>query len=369
MTVPAWLQRLSWLTWPVALLVVQQFLFPAPAGSLLAGVVLGLMTCLVSLGMYLVYRANRVLNFAAGELGLLPAVLAVMLIVESGLSWYLSLGIGLVASAVLGIAVEFLIIRRFFSAPRLVVTVASIGVAQLLAVAGLFLPGWWGTKVQSQRIDAPFDIDFEIGSRTFNANHVVAMVFAPVAIIAVGALFVIRGYRLDAHGLHVERLFWSDRIPLDESFPLWPSEFYGAHKLALEKMLVAGAATWGINASVWRIGLVLGDYPDPSRDYLARFLAAARETGRIDKAFAAYSVTAPDVATILADALGDDAVRGRVFHVFDRWLDFTDLAGRLGIERACDPAPEPAPPLRKPQLDARQPKFTTEAWLEARLGR
>ena len=188
MTLPAWLQRLSWLTWPVALLVVQQFLFPAPAGSLLAGVVLGLMTCLVSLGMYLVYRANRVLNFAAGELGLLPAVLAVMLIVESGLSWYLSLGIGLVASAVLGIAVEFLIIRRFFSAPRLVVTVASIGVAQLLAVAGLFLPGWWGTKVQSQRIDAPFDIDFEIGSRTFNANHVVAMVFAPVAIIAVGAL-------------------------------------------------------------------------------------------------------------------------------------------------------------------------------------
>lgn len=188
MTVPPAVQRLSWLTWPVALIVVQQLLFPAPAGSLLAGVVLGLMTCLVSLGMFLVYRANRVLNFASGELGLLPAVLAVMLIVESGLSWYLSLGIGLVASAVLGVAVEFLIIRRFFASPRLVVTVATIGVAQLLAVAGLFLPGWWGTKVQSQRIDAPFDIDFEIGSRTFNANHVVAMVLAPIAIIAVGAL-------------------------------------------------------------------------------------------------------------------------------------------------------------------------------------
>jgi branched-chain amino acid transport system permease protein len=187
-TFPAALRRVSWLTWPVALLVVQMLLFPAPTGALLAGVVLGLITSLVSLGMYLVYRSNRVLNFASGELGLLPAVLTVMLIIESGLSWYLSFGIGLAAAAVLGVAVEFLIIRRFFDAPRLVVTVATIGVAQLIAVAGLFLPGWWGARVQSQRIDAPFNIDFELGSRVFNANHVVAFVLAPVAIVSVGAL-------------------------------------------------------------------------------------------------------------------------------------------------------------------------------------
>lgn len=128
------------------------------------------------------------LNFTAGELGLLPAVLTVMLIVESGLSWYLSFGLGFVAAAVLGVAVEFLIIRRFFEAPRLVVTVATIGVAQLLGVCALFLPGWWGARVQSQRIDAPFSIDFEIGLRVFNANHVVALVLAPLAILAVGIL-------------------------------------------------------------------------------------------------------------------------------------------------------------------------------------
>ena len=42
--------------------------------------------------------------------------------------------------------------------------------------------------MQSQRIDAPFDIDFEIGTRVFNANHVLALVLAPLAILAVGAL-------------------------------------------------------------------------------------------------------------------------------------------------------------------------------------
>ncbi|NKB42223.1 MAG: hypothetical protein GKR86_14515, partial [Ilumatobacter sp.] len=67
---PDWADRVSWLTWPVVLVIIQQIWFPAPAGSLLAGFILGLITSLVSLGMYLVYRANRVLNFTAGELGL-----------------------------------------------------------------------------------------------------------------------------------------------------------------------------------------------------------------------------------------------------------------------------------------------------------
>ena len=66
--------RWSWVVWPAVLIAIQQLFFPAPAGSALSGLVLGLVTSLVSLGMYLVYRANRVLNFAAGELGLLPAL-------------------------------------------------------------------------------------------------------------------------------------------------------------------------------------------------------------------------------------------------------------------------------------------------------
>ncbi|MGI9645135.1 MAG: ABC transporter permease subunit, partial [Ilumatobacteraceae bacterium] len=182
------LDRVSWLAGPVALVVVQQVFFPAPAGSVLSGVVLGLLTSLVALAMYLVYRANRVLNFAAGELGLLPAVFAVLLIVESGFSWYFSFGIGLACAAALGIAAEFLVIRRFFDAPRLVVTVATIGLAQLLGLCALLLPDWWDTTVQSQRIDAPFTIDFSIGTRVFNQNHVVVLVLAPLAILAVGAL-------------------------------------------------------------------------------------------------------------------------------------------------------------------------------------
>jgi hypothetical protein len=39
---------------------------------------------LIALGIALVYRANRVINFAAGDLGQLPATLAVLLVLSWG---------------------------------------------------------------------------------------------------------------------------------------------------------------------------------------------------------------------------------------------------------------------------------------------
>ncbi|MDH4169756.1 MAG: hypothetical protein OEW42_09225, partial [Acidimicrobiia bacterium] len=51
----------QWLGPGLGLVAVQQILFPMPMGALLNGVILGITTALVSVGMYLVYRANRVL--------------------------------------------------------------------------------------------------------------------------------------------------------------------------------------------------------------------------------------------------------------------------------------------------------------------
>ena len=82
----------------------------------LQGIVLGLLTSLVALGIVLVYRSNRVLNFAQGELGLLPTILSVMLIVESGFPYLVALLLGLLAAITLGVSSEFLVIRRFTGA-------------------------------------------------------------------------------------------------------------------------------------------------------------------------------------------------------------------------------------------------------------
>lgn len=192
---PSWLssirRSLAPLTPAIALVAVQLIFFGVPLGAWLRGVVIGLLTALLAMGMALVYRANRVLNFAQADLGFVPATLAVGLIVFSGLPYLFGLGVGLAAAIVLGAIVELAIIRRFSRSPRLVLTVATIGITQLLAVFAIRLPRLWDENAASQRISPPLDWKLTVGSFILNANDFIAVIVAPVAMIVVG-LFLTR---------------------------------------------------------------------------------------------------------------------------------------------------------------------------------
>jgi branched-chain amino acid transport system permease protein len=182
-------RALAWVLGTVAFLVAVQLLWGPPAGIVVQGAILGGLSALLALGLALVYRANRILNFAQGDLGAAPASLAVLLVVTSGASWFVAFGAGIAAALVLGAAVEVLVIRRFFRSPRLILTVATIGLAQLLAGLGLLLPGWFGVGLPPQSFPAPFDLSFTVDPLTFGGNDVVALVVVPLAFVGL-ALFL-----------------------------------------------------------------------------------------------------------------------------------------------------------------------------------
>jgi branched-chain amino acid transport system permease protein len=168
--------------WPVPLGPIHR---AAPLGVILDGALGGGRIALVALGIALVYRANRVVNFAQGDLGQLPTTIVVILVVSFGWNYYLGAAIGLAAAIVLGILVETLIIRRFFKAPRLILTVATIGLAQLLIWASFALIGTVEeTSFQTTRLNAPFKLKFELEGTIFNANDVIAMVVVPICFVA-----------------------------------------------------------------------------------------------------------------------------------------------------------------------------------------
>ncbi len=173
----------------IALIAVQLIWFGMPAGAWVRGVVLGLLSALLAMGMALVYRANRVVNFAQADLGFVPTTLAVGLIVFSGLPYLFGFGVGFVAAIALGAVVEFSLVRRFAKASRLVLTVATIGITQLLAVLALLVPRMWGENAASQRIPPPVDWKLTIGTFILNANDLIALIVAPIAMVAV-ALFL-----------------------------------------------------------------------------------------------------------------------------------------------------------------------------------
>ncbi|HEY7917872.1 MAG TPA: ABC transporter permease [Acidimicrobiales bacterium] len=174
---------------PAALVVAFQIaFFPLPLGVALQGVIIGLLGALVAVGMALVYRANRILNFAQVELGLAPTVLTVSLIAYSGVNYFLAVAVGLVGSLLVGAIVELVIIRRFFHSSRLILTVATIGLSQLLVAGALFLPDIWGQRPTAVIVHLPISLHFTVFPLVFSADHVAAMVVAPIALVGVALL-------------------------------------------------------------------------------------------------------------------------------------------------------------------------------------
>jgi branched-chain amino acid transport system permease protein len=163
-------------------------LFPMPAGVVLEALILGLLGAMVAVGMALIYRANRILNFAQAELGTAPTVLVVCLVVYAGWNYLLALSVGVVASVLVGALVELAIIRRFFRSPRLILTVATLGLAQLVSLGAVFIPMIWGQQPATNQIHFPLTIQFTIEPIVFSADYLVALIVAPLALLGVAAL-------------------------------------------------------------------------------------------------------------------------------------------------------------------------------------
>jgi len=185
-----WLKRSLPVFGPaLAMLALQLVVFPSPARVYMDGVVFGLLAALIAIGLALIYRSNRILSFAQADFGTVPTVLVIGIVVYSGWSWWIGLAAGMLAAPLLGALVEFLIIRRFFKSPRLILTVATIGVAQLLAVSALLLPRLWGEELASTAITPPFDWSFSIGEvgreRIYGPGAIMALVVAPLLMVLV----------------------------------------------------------------------------------------------------------------------------------------------------------------------------------------
>ena len=173
-----------------AVLVFVAAVWHVPSGVLVQGAIIGSLTSLLALGLALVWRANRVVNFAAGDLGAVPATFAVLLMTSTlALGWWVALAAGLAVALVVGVLVEFLLVRRFARSPRLVLSVATIGIAQLLAAAALLLPRWF--TVTGRPIPAPFDLHLTIDPIIFRGNDIAAVVAVPIVLAAL-ALFLRR---------------------------------------------------------------------------------------------------------------------------------------------------------------------------------
>lgn len=178
---PSWLRALI----PAALLIaVQQIVWPMPVGTLASGVIIGSLAALNALGLALIWRANHIINFSQADLGTLPATFVVLTIEVWKLPYLAAAGLGVISAVVCGAIVELAFVRRFFSSSRLILTITTVGISQLLGVAAILLPRIWDKPPANRTFAAPFAWTTKIGSVIFDANDLIAALVAPALLIA-----------------------------------------------------------------------------------------------------------------------------------------------------------------------------------------
>ena len=99
--------------------------------ALVFGATSGASYGILAIGLVLIYKSSGVFNFAQGEFGTVAAFSLYLL--DFHMPFWFALLLSLVIATALGFLVERIIIRPLFSAPRVILLVATAGVA-LLAI-------------------------------------------------------------------------------------------------------------------------------------------------------------------------------------------------------------------------------------------
>lgn len=149
-----------------------------------SGLISGFAYALVGLGLVLVYKTARILNFAAGTMAGFGGFMAWWFFSEQGLPWGIAVVMSLIVTAIGTLAIERLTIRPLIPKGFLAIVVMTLGLEVLLANVSVELFG--GTQ---KRFEVPGDLDrtnWDIGGVRINAWHVVIMIvtFIVLGIVA-----------------------------------------------------------------------------------------------------------------------------------------------------------------------------------------
>lgn len=164
-----------------AFFIVVQAVFHLAPSDIVGGIALGSLYGVIGVGIILIYRTNRLISFAAGAIGAIPAIAALLLVVDKHINYLLMLPVAVVGGLAVGALVDVGVMRRFSKSPRLIATVVTIGVAQALAIFAFFIPVWIAGTATTRipNVPTPWE-SFQIlngrGEPIVSGNQVAALV-------------------------------------------------------------------------------------------------------------------------------------------------------------------------------------------------
>lgn len=109
--------------------------------QVLLGLANGAIYAVMALGIALVYKATRVINFAQGEIGTVAAFVAWWMIAKQGRPWLVAAAAAILVAVVIGYFMHRFVAMPMRDAPRSSVMIATLGISFLLYGAELKIFG------------------------------------------------------------------------------------------------------------------------------------------------------------------------------------------------------------------------------------
>ena len=165
-------------------------------GEVMVGVTYGLQYGLLAMGLVLVWRASRFVNVAHGQMGVLGSLVMGRLVLDAGVPYLLAMALALLFGAGFAALLERVFVQKLFDAPRLVLLIGSIGIAQTaFGLGALQLPHWvpfdnpFVLTLGGSGYPVPFRTGWTIGSVGLTSAQVLTLVAAPAIVVALHVLF------------------------------------------------------------------------------------------------------------------------------------------------------------------------------------
>ena len=153
---------------------------------LVAGLTVGSEYALIALGIHIILRATRVVNFAQGEFAIVGGLIAFSL----GEALHVPAGIGLagagLAGFVLGVAFERIVLRPAGHGGETGATIATIGAVFVLLYGHALVPGWGSEPHVPQSFPGS---NFTVQSTFVPAQSIWVVALLLVALAALYAFF------------------------------------------------------------------------------------------------------------------------------------------------------------------------------------
>jgi ABC-type branched-subunit amino acid transport system ATPase component/ABC-type branched-subunit amino acid transport system permease subunit len=167
-----------------------------PMQVIVQGGITGMTYGLLGVGLVLIYRSNRIINFAHGNIGAFGAAFFGVAAVKWHIPYWIAFLMAMAVAALVGVGTEAAAVRRLRNAPLLMSVVVTLGIGQFLVVFSTVINSTAGAG--STYPSPPFMPTFHVESLFVTRSYSGMLILSPILVIGL-AIFL----RVSKFGLGV----------------------------------------------------------------------------------------------------------------------------------------------------------------------